>query len=263
MMHVKQIQKIIDEGRTEEAHEALEQLLCLGPHNTEALKLRAMLYGQKGRFAEEARAWERIITIDGEDPDAISYFRLRHLEDREHFYFTDDLPDGGRRFIAYPKSLVRSTFYALGGCLSFLCLSRLAVIYPAMESPAVLMPIFTIFVILPWIWTITAWLRAIRYISLTRERIEFSTRIKTLWLEWKAVQGVYLVHNIEPNSAKLSLVIIPIDPEQPAIDIDLSVESSAIRARSYLLKEVATLYGEPIIASLQELKLGSRPVLKF
>ena len=43
MMHVKQITEIIDAGATEEAQEALEQLLSLGPNNTAALKLKARL----------------------------------------------------------------------------------------------------------------------------------------------------------------------------------------------------------------------------
>jgi tetratricopeptide (TPR) repeat protein len=263
MMHVKQIRDIIDEGRVDEAHDAIEQLLSLGPQNTEALKLRAMLYGQKGRFADEGKTWERILTIDNEDPDAINFFRMRHIEDREHFYFTDDLPGGGRRFIAYPKTLVRSTFGALLGCLSFLLATRLSLIFKGIDSPAVLLPMFLVMVVIPWLWTVIAWLRSIRHLSLTRERIEFSTRLKTLWLDWKAVEGVFLAHQFDQNSDRLVLVIVPKDPEQPVIEVDLSVESSAIRARTYLLKEITSLFREPTIINFTELGLGSRSTLRF
>lgn len=263
MMHVKQIRNIIEEGRSEEAHEAIDQLLALGPHNTEALKLRAMLYGRKGRFAEEARTWERIIGIDNEDPDAISYFQMRHLEDREHFYFTDDLPDGGRRFIAYPRHLIRSTFLALGGCLAFLSLTRLTVAFPLLEAPGLLLPLFAVLVIAPWIWTLVSWLRAIHHVSLTRDRIEFATRLKTLWLDWKAIEGIFLAHNTINDSDTLSLVIVPKNRDLPVVEVDLSAGSSSIRARSYLLKEIAAHFGEPVPTARRDIQFGTQPTVKF
>jgi hypothetical protein len=109
MLHVKQIRDIVDAGQTDEAHDALDQLWALGPHNTEALKLRAKLFEYEGRFAEEGKVWERVGSIDREDPDAVSWHLRKQLEDREHFYFTDDIPGGGRKFMAYPRSLVNTS----------------------------------------------------------------------------------------------------------------------------------------------------------
>jgi len=263
MMHVKEIRELVEQGKTSDAHDAIDLLLELGPHNTEALKLRALLYGQQGRFPEETKCWERVIDIDCEDEDAITFFRMRHLEDREHFYFTDDLPDGGRRFIAYPKSLVKNTFYALIGCLTFLIFTRLSLYFPTLEKPEVLLPVFVVSVLFPWVGTLIAWIKAIRSVSLTRSRFEVATRFKTHFLEWKDVDSVYIAHQSTDDEDFLSLIIMPNSKNLHPIEIDLSVESSSIRARTFLVKEVRALFGEPVHTSRCQLKIDEQNVISF
>ncbi|MEZ4743721.1 MAG: tetratricopeptide repeat protein [Bdellovibrionota bacterium] len=179
MKHVKEIREMLDHGQTSEAGEAIDILLELGPHNTEALKLKALIFQQQGRFNREYEIWERVVSIDPEDEDAITYFRLRHIEDREHFYFTDDLPGGGRRFLAYPSALIRATFLALVGCVVFLVFTRFTIHYPGLENPLVLLPVFVISVLIPWIGTILVWVKSLRSISLT-QKFEVSTRFHSL-----------------------------------------------------------------------------------
>src|SRR4051812_29827081 len=120
MLHVKQIRAVIEAGEADQAHQALDQLLALGPNNTDALKLRASLLEHEGRFAAEAKIWEKIAVIDREDADAVAFLLRRQLEDREHFYFTDDVPGGGRRFMAYPRRLINHSALGLAGCVGFL-----------------------------------------------------------------------------------------------------------------------------------------------
>ena len=52
MMHVKQIKNLVEAGESSRALEALDNLLALGPSNMEALKLKAYLLSQQGRFRE-------------------------------------------------------------------------------------------------------------------------------------------------------------------------------------------------------------------
>jgi tetratricopeptide (TPR) repeat protein len=63
MKHVTSIKKIIESGDREEAQQAIDNLLELGPNNLEALKLKAMLYSSEGRFSEEAQVWHRVLQV--------------------------------------------------------------------------------------------------------------------------------------------------------------------------------------------------------
>ena len=100
MMHVKQIRNMIDNGSYDEALSTIDNLLLLGPHNLDALKLKAFLLEGKGYFHDALRVWLHVAQVAPDDEDAIAYVQTKQLEDKEHYYFTDELPDGGRRFLA-------------------------------------------------------------------------------------------------------------------------------------------------------------------
>ena len=74
VMHVEKIEELVDQGKANEAFEALDQLLSLGPSNTSALKLKANIYESQGKFEEEFTVWTKIIEIDPEDVDAATFF---------------------------------------------------------------------------------------------------------------------------------------------------------------------------------------------
>lgn len=154
MKHVRDIRNMVEQGEHNAAHEALDHLLDLGPKNTEALKLKSTLYAVEGRFEEEAQVWEKIITEDQDDLDALYFFQRRHLEERESFYFTDILPGGGRRFLAHPRALINASLGGLFGCALFLLVSSYAQKYYILASPFVSFSCFLIFVIVPWVFII-------------------------------------------------------------------------------------------------------------
>ena len=135
MSHVAKIKSMLDQGEVNEAQDALENLLELGPNNVEALKLKAFLYMAQGRFNEEEKVWQKVFEVDQEDPDAIEFLQRKHMEDREHYYFTDILPEGGRRYLAYPRTLVNISLIGLIGCISFLLLTRLSDDFEFATSP--------------------------------------------------------------------------------------------------------------------------------
>lgn len=263
MMHVKKIKEIIEEGRTDEAHSALEDLLALGPKNTDAMKLRASLYAMEGRFTDEGRIWQKIAEVDNEDADAIVYYTQKQLEDREHFYFTDDIAGGGRKFLAYPRKLVNASIIGLFGCVAFLLASRAALSYPKLSDPAVMLGMFGLLVALPWVSLLVAYFRGIRSISVTAKCIVISTRIKTVQIDWPEVQRLYLARSGHPDQPGLSLVVVPKDNSAAVYNIDLSPKSTCIRARSHFIKEVTRMFSEPDFIRWDALETGNRKVLTY
>jgi len=263
MMHVKQITEIIDAGGTAEAHLALDQLLALGPKNTAALKLRARLLEMDGRFSEEAQVWDRIGTIDREDEDAVAYLFRRHKEDREHFYFTDDVAGGGRRYTACPNSLITFSVMGLIGCLTFLALTHFANAAALLADPQVMMAIFAVCVILPWAAIVLIYLRCLRYITVTPSGITVSTRIKTYTYAWNELASVNLARNLSGKSPRLWLALEPKDPQSRRIHIDMTLGSTAMRARAYLVRDIARLHAEPNCIDLASLEAKGRKLLRF
>ena len=262
-MHVRQIRESIDSGKTDEAHDALDQLLALGPQNTEALKLRASLYESEGRFVDEARVWDKVSTVDREDPDAIAFLLRRQLEDREHFYFTDDVPGGGRRFMAYPRRLINNSALGLIGCIAFLLSTRVSVSFPVFADPSVMISMFGVCVLLPWLSIMVVYFRSIRSITLNSSIITVSTRLRAHTFQWQELERVCLARTASGRGPYLSLVLLPKDRTVTPIEIDLNQGSTAIRARSYLIREIARLFCEPEYLRREALDLERRKVATY
>lgn len=238
MKHVNAIRQLLEEGQRAEAKGAIDDLLAIGPSNLEALKLKALLFSSEGRFEEEEKAWLRILEIDREDPDAIQFIIKKQIEDREHYYFTDDLAGTGRRFLAYPRLLIRISMLGLMGCVSFLMLTRILEAYPAYNRPEFILSAFGVMVISPWLGILWTYFRSVRSVSVTRRGMEISTRLRTFKFSWADLSIVSLAHSQDPNDPHLRLVLIPQSSKNRAIIIDLSEETSAIRARTYFVQEL-------------------------
>ncbi len=237
MKHINTIKKIVADGNFEEAHSALENLLEMGPSNVEAMKLKAALFAHVGRFEEEELAWRRIIDIDNEDEDAIEFYQNAQIEDREHYYFTDALPGGGRRYLAYPRALITVSFVGLIGCVTFLMLTRAG--SPIITNgPMILFTTFLATVISPWFAILYMYAKTIRAIQISREGFEVSTRLKRMFLSWKDIERIVLAHSDDLENSTLKLVVLPKDREAKPISVDLTAETTAVRARRHLLAEM-------------------------
>lgn len=264
MLHVKEIREIIDAGKNDEAHDALGLLLEFGPSNVEALKLRAQLFAFEGRFTSEAEVWDKIGTLDREDADAVAYFLRKQLEDREHFYFTDDIAGGGRRFMAYPRGLVNASAMGLIGCFAFLLTSRMTPRFPVLGEAPVMLSLFTFFVMVPWLAIIWSWIKGVKAVVVDNQSITVSTRIRSYPLRWSDISRVALARGMSAKGhPRLSLVMIPKADGATAVELDLNHDSTAIRARSHLVREITRLFREPEYVQRSALDLGGRPVASF
>ena len=254
---------MVENGDHEQAHDALDNLLELGPKNIEALKLKTVLYANEGRFVDERMLWEKIIFHDNEDLDAIFFFQRRHFEERESFYFTDRLPDGGVRFMANPKALISSSMLGLLGCTLFLILNSYSQKYYILSSHWISMSIFLMFVILPWISIVFNFVRSLKDVVLDLEGIKFYSRMKVVSMLWSDIDHAYLIYGIEEGEQKLCLVLTPKDPKEKAIEIDLGAETTSVRARAYFLDEFCRFYRPPTHLRIDALTAKFPGRLKF
>jgi hypothetical protein len=262
MKNVAEIQSIAESGDLSAAHEALDGLLEMGPRNVEALKLRARLFEVAGRFQQEAKIWDQIAKVDRDDSDLAEYIARRQQEDRENFYFTDALPGGGKRFIAFPRRMVRAAGLGLIGCVMFLVLARLASVWTILNHPFIMLSSFALFVISPWFAIMASYLKSLRYISVTKEGLEIATRFRTHKLPWSQVENVVLAQDDRHDTYKLSLIVLGKQSESMNFELDFNEGTTPIRARSYFVREIMHTWGEPSYAARRTIDTGSRSTIK-
>jgi tetratricopeptide (TPR) repeat protein len=262
MKNVAEIQNIAESGDLQGAHQALDGLLSMGPRNLEALKLRGRLYEVAGQFQQEAKIWEQVAKIDRDDHDLMEYITRRQGEDRENFYFTDTLPGGGKRFIAFPRRMVRAATIGLFGCIVFLGMARMSQEFPVFNNPFVMLSSFALLVISPWIAIMVSYVRSLRYVSVTKEGIEIATRFKVHKFNWTAIEHVYLAQDDRHDTYQLSVVVVGRDATHPCFELDFNENTTPIRARSYFVKEIMSSWGEPRYVSRKSINTDGRPTIK-
>lgn len=262
MRNVAEIQNIAEAGDLAGAHTALDALLAMGPRNIEALKLRARLFEVAGRFQEESRIWDQIAKVDREDTDLNHYIIRRQTEDRENFYFTDAIPGGGKRFIAFPRRMVRAATVGLVGCFLFLVIARLSQSYPFLNHPVLMLSAFGFFVVAPWLAILASYAKSIRHVSVTKDSIEVATRFKTHRMPWTGVESVYLAQDDRHDTYQLTLLVINRDKDEPLFELDFNESTTPIRARSYLVKEIMTAWGEPNYVARKSIDTTGRRLIK-
>lgn len=263
MKHVSAIKKIIEDGQREEALVAIDNLLELGPTNLEALKLKALIYASEGRLSEEAIVWNRVLQVDREDEDGIDYILRQQNEDREHFYFTDPIPTGGRRYLAYPKQLFMASLVGLLGCLSFFTLSRILSKNPMFSSPTVLLGSFCLLVMGPWFAIVYGWARSLRAVVVYPAGIIAETRFRKIHFAWADLADIAIAYGGDPYNPKLALFLKHKSEDFAPLMLDMTNDTSALRAKSYLLKEISAYTGPIRHAPLDSIETGQRSYKKY
>jgi len=263
MLHVKEIEKYVDDGECDAAHTALNDLLEFGPNNTAALKLRARLYEFEGRFAEEAKIWDKVARIDNEDSDAVDFLIRKQLEDREHFYFTDDIAGGGRRYLAYPRNLISGSAFGLLGCLAFLASIRMGATYPILNEPLGMLTIFGLFVVLPTIYVMFTFIRSLKSVTVSHKGLDVFTRMGGHSIKWTDIERFCLARSEKNGYGVLSMVLVPKDKTHHFVEINLTPSTSAVKARTYMVGEVARAFSEPEHVTRESLALKDFPLKNY
>ena len=83
---------MLAENKRDEAMEALENLLYLGPQNIEALSIKAKILRQQGKFEDEYNIWKKIFDIDPENEDAHFYFEKNTQKKKKDFTLQTNYP---------------------------------------------------------------------------------------------------------------------------------------------------------------------------
>lgn len=261
-MRVERIKQIIAAGQLEQAQVELDTLLELGPSNIEALKMKAALLRTQGKFDAEWEIWKNIHRLDAEDLDTLRFLHRKQLEEREFFYFTDELP-GGRRFLAYPKKMATASLIGLLGCVLFLFVSHLARTHAPLGGQEVILLAFVICVLLPWVLIIHRFLTGLVSIAVTTTDISIKSRLKTLAYRWEELQRVCLAHQRDGAREYLLLMIVPHNATLPAVRIDMSDGSSSLCARSYLIAEIARTFNKLEHTSGEQLRIDNYRLLSY
>ena len=261
-MRVENIKKVVARGDLEQAQEQLDTLLALGPSNVEALKLKASLLRAQGRFEAEREIWVRIHELDVEDLDALRFLQKKQLEEREFFYFTDELP-GGRRYLAYPKKMAMASLLGLLGCVLFFLVSHMVRMHALLGGREIILVTFALCVLLPWVLIIHRFLTGLVSIVVTVTDIRIKSRLRTLTYRWEELRQVCLAHQRDTQRERLVLVIAPYDATLPAVKIDVSDGSSSLCARSHLIAEVRRFCRKLEHTPSEQLRLNNRKWLVF
>jgi hypothetical protein len=263
-MNVAKIQTLAESGDLQGAHQALDNLLDIGPNNLAALKLRAQLLGITGRFFEESAVWEKISLIARDDDDLMDYLVRRQSEDREHYYFTDAIPGGGKRFLAFPRKMVTAATLGLVGCMTFLIIARLGLKFPIFNHPMVIISGFVGLVLAPWVGIMWSYAKSIRHVTVAMDGFEVATRFKRHHIPRSDVLNVFVAYEDKKNTWNLSVIVTPKDATKPAFEIDLNEKSTPIRARTHFLRELTRFFGEPKYAAKPEIQaqLKDRKIIK-
>jgi hypothetical protein len=246
MNHVNSIRKNISEGHLEQAESDLETLLLLGPNNLEALKIHASLLATQGHFEQERNIWKQIQKIDDEDHDANEYFLYQQQEDREHFYFTDEMPEGGRRFHLYPRALINASLIGLLGCALFLMFSRLLADNPVWSQEEVVLSTFFCLVMIPWFYILYHMMRGIRFLSVDSKGLQLSSRLRKRFYAWHLVEAIVVQSYPGDINGPSTLWIEPQPGTEPLLSFDMSERTSSLRAKSYFLNEIKKLSSKSI-----------------
>ena len=263
MMNLANIEKRLDDGELIEAESAIEDLLALGPNNIGALKLKAQIFEHQGLFRKADEVWQKVGAIDSEDEEAYDYFQKLQMEIREHYYFTDVLPEGGKRYLAYPKSLVQISLVGLLGCLSFLFLSEMAPTYPELNRIDVLLAAFTTLVIAPWLAIIYTYFTSLQALEVEQKGLKIRSRTKGLSLDWSEIQAVSLAYSSDFNNGDLFLVIEHNRPQVKTIAINFDYDTCSVRARRQLLDDLEK-HGQKVTRQpFESLNLDKKDMIKY
>lgn len=263
MKTIDDIKNLINTNRREEALTALNILLSLGPNNISALALKGTLLAQEGRFTEEHKVWEHILSLEPENTDALDYLEQQYLEERESYFFTTTLAEGGKRFLIRPKEMIDTAIFGLLGCMAFLMVNDISLIYYLLGTKIVSTLSFLLFILIPWLYIISQFLKMPLELALTPKGITVISRTKRYFLPWHDIQHIHIAHRTEQHHFSLAVIILPKNSQRPIIEIDIARESSSLTAKSLFIKEILFYFKSVRFSQRQALAIQNKPIISI
>lgn len=242
MNHANAIEKLIDQGEAVQAYAAIDNLLLLGPKNVGVLKLHARLLSEEGRFDEEAEVWLKVLKIDREDSDAINFFLNLQREDKEHFFFSEAIVTGGRKYLTFPKAFLRSALWGFFGCTGFLATAEIMAKNGFWANTAIVFGSFFILVVLPWIAIGYSLATSFKAVSITPDALVLHKRFRDITLPWAQLTDICIAFSRYPDKERLGVMAFSKTSEGRPYFLNLDRKAS-IRARSHFLRDLATAAG--------------------
>ena len=176
------------------------------------------------------------------------------FEEKERFYFTDLIPEGGRRFLIHPKALLDSFGVGFISCIFFLLIGHFSKFALFMSITGTSFFFAGVFVLFPWVWVAFTYLRMPFDISVTPKKLKLSTKLKEFELSWHEIEDIIVVHSFSKVRFSLELFILPKDSAKESFRIDLSEEGALVKARRFFLAEILIYYPGVIYKSGESLK---------
>ena len=238
MKHINTALELIDNGKTSEAMDVLENLMALAPRNPEALRLKARILDGWGRFDDSTRILQAASQAGAVSEDLVKDIEARAFEEREALVYSELTPEG-RCFFAYPAEVIWISGLGFLGCAGFLTLSPRWVSDGAVHMVELLWTFF-ICVVIPWMALMTVHMRGIKRIYVGSQVLKVCWRFRELAIPWRAVKYAVIESDPDPHVAHLRLKLFADDPQTPLIDFDISQRSSVVRARRHFVRSVVT-----------------------
>jgi hypothetical protein len=98
---------------------------------------------------------------------------------------------------------------------------------------------------------------------MTAEGIRIATRMREWRFNWPELEKICLARSGTAEQPRLQLVFLPKDRSLHPVEINLMHGSTPLRARSYVIKEITKLFGEPEYTTREALGLHARKTVAF
>jgi hypothetical protein len=237
MKHVKDAQKLLDEGNTPAALAVLESVLSLAPRNTEALRLKARILDGWGRFEESLLTLHALSQAGKLTEVEISDLENRAIEEKEAIVYSE-LSAEGRWYFAFPRAQIAISLYGFLGCATFLLLS------PGLLSSGIqdfwrLAGAFCFFVLFPWLALLVVHFTGVKRILVGVHGLRVCHRLSSKEYPWATLGKAVVEYDTNPIKGHLKLYLYPRSESRlPLLAFDISEQKSVVKARRHFVRNI-------------------------
>jgi len=237
MKHVKDAQKLLDQGDAPEALGILESILSLAPRNSQALRLKARILDAWGMFDESLLLLHTLSQTGSLSNEELAELETRAMEEKESIVYSE-LSSEGRWYFAFPMAQVWISIYGFMGCAAFLLLSP-TLLSGGTENVATLSAAFTFFVVVPWLALLAVHVTGVKRILVGVTGLRVCHRFSQMTHPWASLGKAVIEYDHDTRSGYLRLhLYTPENKVTPLVSFDISRRKSVVRARRHFVRNV-------------------------